>query len=88
MSNQPGIKVEITDATEFHCFRMVLTNAAGQTIEIMLHARALVELIHEASTALSEWQQRTTSMLIQRMTGLSEEEAQAGGLIAPRDPAE
>jgi hypothetical protein len=81
MSN---IRVEITDASEFHCFRMVLTprSAPGQQIEIMLHASALVELIHQSSTALGEWQRQTTSMLIQRMTGMSEDEARQAGLIA------
>lgn len=90
--NSP-IRVEITDVSEFHCFRMVLTPRfgvdkdtgliiSGPPIEIMLHARALVDLIHQASTALCEWQAQTTSQLIQRMTGLSEEEAREKGFIA------
>lgn len=79
-----SIQVEITDATEFHCFRLTLNprSAPGQTIEIMLHARALVDLIHACSSALCDWQSQTTSALIQQMTGLSEEDARAQGLIA------
>lgn len=77
------IKVEITDATEFHCFRLSLhpRNAPGQTIEIMLHARALIDLIHQSSMALSDWQYQTTTQLILQMTGLSEEQAREKGLI-------
>lgn len=85
MEQEPrSITVEITDASEFHCFRMLLRpkSAPGQQIEIMLHARALVDLIHECSTALCAWQAQTTSELIQRITGLSEEEARKQGLIA------
>lgn len=83
MSEKP-IQVEITDAHEFHCFRMVLNpkSAAGQSIEIMLHASALVDLIHQCSVALSEWQAQTTQFLILQKTGLSEEEARKSGLIA------
>jgi len=51
-------------------------------IEIMLHARTLVELIYRCSTALCEWQRATTTHLICERTGLSEEEARAAGLIA------
>jgi len=79
-----SIQVEITDAREFHCFRLILSPASApeQQIEIMLHARSLVDLIHQCSTALCEWQAQTTSELIQRMTGLSEQEARQKGLIA------
>lgn len=79
------IRVEITDASEFHCFRMSLKTPAGETIEIMLHARALVDLIHEASLALCQWQGETTEMLIRKTTGLTPEEARAAGLIAPKE---
>jgi hypothetical protein len=79
-----SIKVEITDATEFHCFRMLLCprSAPDQTIEVMLHAHALVELIHHCSTALCEWQAQTTRDLLQQKTGLSEDELRRAGLIA------
>ena len=82
-----AISVEMTDPSDFHCFRMTLRprSAPDQKIEIMLHARALVDLIHECSTALCEWQGSTTEMLILRMTGMSAEEACAEGLIAPRE---
>jgi hypothetical protein len=78
------VSVEITDPAEFHCFRMVFnpSSAPGQRIEIMLHARALVELIHEASTALCDWQAQTSSALIQKLSGLTEQEAREAGLIA------
>jgi hypothetical protein len=79
------IQVEITDAQDFHCFRMVLNPKflpPGQSIEIMLHASALVDLIHECSLALSEWQKQTTTFLILQKTGLSEEQARESGLIA------
>lgn len=78
------IEVEITDAAEFHCFRLVFNprSAPGQRIEIMLHAATLVELIHECSTALGQWQKATTTALILQMTGLTEDEARERGLIA------
>ena len=77
-----SIKVEITDAAEHHCFRLTLTPRSGEGIEILLHARALVDLIHEASVALCEWQRQTTAHLICQKTGLSEEQARERGLIA------
>jgi hypothetical protein len=84
VKSESNIQIEITDALEFHCFRLVLNprSAPGQQIEIMLHARALVDLIHQCSSALCDWQAQTTSELIQRMTGLSEEECRKNGLIA------
>ena len=107
-----NIQVEITDASEFHCFRLVLNprghapdcafilereallacgtkvacscgaEGSGTRLEIMFHARALVDLIHEASTALCEWQRQTTTQLICAKTGFTEDEARAAGLIA------
>ena len=79
-----AIRVEITDASAFHCFRLTLTSRSspGQQIEIMLHARSLVDLIHRCSSALCDWQLQTTSELIQRATGFSEAEAREHGLIA------
>jgi hypothetical protein len=78
------IQVQLTDATEFYCFRMLLRprSAPNQHIEIMLHAYALVDLIHECSTALGAWQKQTTIDLLQQKTGLSEEELRQSGLIA------
>ena len=100
----PNIQVEITDASEFHCFRVLLNpkghdvgcpasvvpgatcvclaEGAGARLEIMMHARSLVELIHECSVALCEWQKQTTTKLILEKTGLSEAEARKAGLIA------
>jgi hypothetical protein len=37
-------------------------------IEIMLHARSLVDLIHKCSLALCDWQAQTTGDLIERLT--------------------
>jgi hypothetical protein len=81
--SESNIRVEITDPSEFHCFRLVLNprSAPEQQIEIMLHARALVDLIHQCSSALCDWQAQTTSQLICRITGLTEEEAREQGLI-------
>ena len=76
------IKVEITDASEFHCFQMTLNAASGEQIQVMLHARALVDLIHQSSLALCEWQRQTTTALLQQATGLSEAELRAKGIIA------
>lgn len=80
-----SFKVEITDPREFHCFRLTLNPQSGERIEVMLHARALVDLIHQCSVALCEWQQNTTGYLIQRLTGLTEAEARERGLIAGRE---
>lgn len=83
MSERKGIAVEITDAREFHCFRLQFRpKNSPQPIEIMLHATALVDLIHEASTALCEWQRATSEALILAKTGYTREEARAMGLIA------
>jgi len=79
--NKP-IQVEITDASEFHCFRLLLSPPSGEKIEIMLHARALVDLIHECSAALCGWQKHTTTVLICQKTGMTEDEARKAGLIA------
>ena len=66
--DQVTIQVDITDAGEFHCFRLTLNPQAGpaERIEVMFHATALVELIHKCSTALCEWQNRTTEDLLAR----------------------
>ena len=79
-----NIQVEITDAREFHCFRLILNpqSETGQRIEVMFHARALVDLIHECSTALCEWQKETSAYLLEQHTGLSQEELRKAGLIA------
>lgn len=85
MSNDTRpIRVEITDPSELHCFRMVMQprSSPEQHIEIMLHATALVDLIHQASVALCQWQQQTTTQLILLKTGLSKDEARERGLIA------
>jgi hypothetical protein len=83
-----NIDVEITDPHEFHCFRLILrpaTQPGGddrQPIEIMLHASALVDLIHKSSLALCEWQRQTTEDLLQKLTGMTAEELRAKGMIA------
>jgi hypothetical protein len=61
--------VEITDPSEVHCFRLVINprSAPGQQIEIMLHATQLVDLLHKGSVALSEWQHRSTTYLLERL---------------------
>lgn len=76
------IKVDITDASEFHCFRMALTSKSGDVIEVMLHASALVDLIREASGAYCEWSRRTSEYLICEKLGITADEARQRGLIA------
>ena len=77
-NGNPNIQIEITDATEFHCFRLILNpqstpggtvRPAGEPprIEIMLHGRSLVDLIHKCSIALCDWQAQTTGYLIDRL---------------------
>lgn len=72
-AGNPNIVVEITDATEFHCFRLLLNpaSAPGERIEVMLHARSLVDLIHKCSVALCEWQAQTSRTLIDQLAGKS-----------------
>jgi len=67
--DNPNIQVEITDASEFHCFRLTLNpkSAPGERIEIMFHARSLVDLIHKSSLALCDWQAQNTEYLIQKL---------------------
>lgn len=105
-----NIQVEITDAREFHCFRLVLNPkfeecqncegkgyevgdrgvheqepetytcdvcrgigklpVAGSGIEIMLHARSVVDLIHKLSLALCDWQTQTSARLIDHLKNL------------------
>src|SRR5215472_3964342 len=57
----------------------VIYESAGQRIEIMLHASALVNLIHEANVALMSWQKDTSARLICQLTGLSEAQAREKG---------
>lgn len=66
-NGNPNIQIEITDATEFHCFRLTLNPQSGEHIEIMLHGRSLVDLIHKCSIALCDWQAQTTGYLIDRL---------------------
>ncbi len=119
-----NIQVEITDASEFHCFKLTLNpkgtpdhapcsqcceavllpvgdregtmhyecEACGKPcdampapnarIEVMLHARSLVDLIHKCSLALCDWQSQTAEHLICQITGLDAKEAREKGLIA------
>lgn len=62
-------EVRITDSSEFHCFCLTINpaSAPGQKIEVMIHARALVDLIHECSAALCEWQQESTGFLLDKL---------------------
>lgn len=82
------LRIEITDAAEFHCFKLILNPRAQPgdegtpRIEIMMHAIALVDLIHKCSLALSEWQRQTTEELLREITGLTTDEMRARGLIA------
>lgn len=62
-----NIQVELTDASEFHCFRIVLNPRSGERIELMLHARSLVDLIHKCSLALCDWQAQTSADLLRRL---------------------
>jgi len=50
-----------------NCFKLTLNpaSAPGERIEIMLHARSLVDLIHKCSVALCEWQSQTSAHLIE-----------------------
>jgi hypothetical protein len=69
----PNIRVEITDPSEFHCFRLLLNARAAEEhpdrhpVEIMLHARSLVDLIHKCSMALCDWQKANTDYLLDRL---------------------
>ncbi len=63
----PNIQVEITDASEFHCFRLILNPQSDQHIEVMFHARSLVDLIHKCSLALCDWQAQTTKDLLKKL---------------------
>lgn len=84
-----NIQVEITDAREFHCFRLLLNPnghmgdctslagiglecscgapGSGTRLEVMLHARSLVDLIHKCSLALCDWQAQTSRELIDKL---------------------
>jgi|GEM_PF-5973375 len=74
MSDDPKqhIEVQVTDSTEFHCFRVIFwaalePGAQRHKIEIMLHATQLVDLLHKGSQALGEWQCQTTDYLLKRL---------------------
>ena len=92
MSGNPNIVVEVTDASEFHCFRLIInprearyceTHRSGECdgtgpacvirsttaarIEVMFHARSLVDLIHKCSLALCDWQAQTSADLLRRL---------------------
>ena len=65
----PNIQVEVTDASDVHCFRLIFNpaSAPGERIEIMLHARSLVDLIHKCSSALCDWQAVSSEYLLKRL---------------------
>lgn len=65
----PNIQVEITDASEVHCFRLTLNpkSAPGEKIEVMFHARSLVDLIHKCSLALCDWNAQNTDYLLKKL---------------------
>lgn len=85
-----NIQVEITDAREFHCFKLVLNpegppfnplepTKTAPRIEIMLHARSLVDLIHKCNEALCDWQKQTTDYLLDRIYKVTPEDVIALG---------
>ncbi len=82
------IQIEITDPSEFHCFKLTLNPRAQlgddrtPRIEIMLHAAALVDLIHKCSLSLCEWQKHSSEDLLKRLTGMSVDEMRAKGIVA------
>jgi hypothetical protein len=86
MDHPTTLTIEITDPTEFHCFKLTIHPPPGGPphIEIMMHAMSLVGLINECSLALCEWQRSTSEDLLRRITGWSDEELRDKGLIAPR----
>lgn len=71
----PNVRIEITDIAQPHCFRLILSPRTAPAtepspehdIEILLHARQLVHLIHKLSLALSDWQAQTTEYLLDRL---------------------
>jgi hypothetical protein len=76
IEDDANIEVEITGPEDFHCFRLILNARPGdpeaaerQPIEILLHGRALIELIYKSSLALSDWQAATSQYLLQRISG-------------------
>jgi hypothetical protein len=74
----PLIRVEVTDASEWHCFRLVLSPTNGEPIEIMFHARALVELIYKCSLAYAQWMTQAVGNIMPHLIrSLSPEERAA-----------
>jgi hypothetical protein len=65
--------VRVTDPDEFHCFELTFSaaldspDAERHPVTMMLHARMLVELIHECSIVLSDWQAQSSAYLIERL---------------------
>jgi hypothetical protein len=74
----PNIQVDITDASEFHCFRLTLNTRSEEQIEVMFHARSLVDLIHKCSLALCDWQAKQSEYLIQKLTEVHARAAKKG----------
>ena len=44
-----------------------VTVVGSGRIEVMLHARSLVDLVHKCSTALCSWQKQTTDYLLEKV---------------------
>jgi hypothetical protein len=69
--------VRVTDTHEFHCFELTFDAALDSPdnerhpVIMMLHARMLVELIHECSSALCDWQAQTSAYLIRSVDALA-----------------
>ena len=78
-NGNPNIQVEITAASEFYCFRLLLypskmprdphipNGPDEEPVEIMLHGRSLVDLIHKCSLALCDWQAANTDYLLKKL---------------------
>ena len=62
-------KSEMSERCEVHG-RMRIDCGCPPRIEIMLHARSLVDLIHKCSLALCDWQADRSEYLIEKLTGV------------------
>lgn len=70
--NEPNIEVQLTDESEFHCFKLIFrakheSMAEGERLplEIYLHTTQAIELFSQLAVKLSEYMHKASAELLE-----------------------
>jgi hypothetical protein len=64
--SSPGIQVEITDESVFHCLKIVFrAKNASEPLEVFLHTTQAIDLVHKLSLAICERHHRDSGQLLE-----------------------